>query len=208
MTSFPSDVQALIFDLGGVIIDLAVHKTVEAFSALSGLPHQTIKEAYLKHSQFFEYERGELSDTEFRNALRRIFSMTDVTDHQLDECWNAMLVGLPMEKLNLIDRLKQKYSVYVLSNTNNIHMECVHSRLLNGKQLDTYFHKCYYSHQLGMRKPEPEIFEHVLKDSVRTAAQAIFFDDNPQNVEAANKVGITAILIQHPDRIFDFTNRL
>lgn len=202
MNSIPSGTTAIIFDLGGVIVDLSVSKTIQAFSDLSGWPAHRIMDAYSKHQEFFAYERGELSDVEFRAMLRRIFSL-QVTDAQLDAAWNAMLLGVPLKKLELIEKLKSEVSVFVLSNTNNIHIQCVNSMFLNGRTLDDYFHKCYYSHEVGMRKPEIEIYRHVLQDAGLEPARTVFLDDNLENIQAASAVGIKAFHIAHPDYVFD-----
>lgn len=202
MTSLSSGISAIIFDLGGVIVDLSVARTVQAFSDLSGLPREDIIQAYLKYPDFFAYERGELNDVEFRAMLRRIFSL-QASDAQLDQCWNAMLVDLPLAKLQWVNKIKDRFAVYVLSNTNNIHMQYVNSVFLKGGTLNAYFHKCYYSHEVGMRKPEIEIYSHVLHDAGLVASKTVFLDDNLENIQAANRVGIEAIHITHPDRIYD-----
>jgi putative hydrolase of the HAD superfamily len=159
-------------------------------------------EAYVKHPEFFAYERGELNDVEFRSMLRRIFSL-QATDIQIDEAWNAMLLGVPAKKLELVKKLKNRFSVYVLSNTNNIHIQYVNEKLLNGQSLDAHFYKCYYSHAVGLRKPEPEIYRHVLEDAGLNAATTIFLDDNIENIQAAHALGIQTIHITHPDQVYD-----
>ena len=93
--------------------------------------------------------------------------------------------------------------MYVLSNTNNIHMQYVNRVFLGGQTLDGHFHKCYYSHEVGMRKPEPEIYKHVLQDAGLMASETIFLDDNVENLDAAKLLGIQTKHITHPDEVYD-----
>lgn len=164
MTFIPSQTKVIIFDLGGVLVHLSVAKTIQALAKLSGTSPQEIQEAYVKYPVFFSYERGEISDMEFRTQLRKEFSF-EATDEEIDQSWNAMLLDLPHDKLQLVEKLKGKFTVFVLSNTNNIHIQYLNNIFLKGEVLDTYFNKCYYSHEVGMRKPEPEIYQHVLRDA-------------------------------------------
>jgi glucose-1-phosphatase len=205
MFNLSNQVNAIVFDLGGVIVDLAVGKTIQSFSNLSGLAAAQIREAYLKYPGFFAYEKGEMSDDEFRQMLRSIFSL-QVSDEELDASWNAMLVDLPMKKLQWLNRLKDKVQVYALSNTNNIHITYVNEVMLKGGVLDTYFHKCYYSHQVNMRKPDNEIYHHVLHDAGLKPETTLFLDDNPHNIQAAQRLGIQARLVNHPDEVYALLN--
>jgi len=202
MTSLRLPVSAIIFDLGGVLVDLSVSRTLHAFSRLSGLHSDVIAEANQKYPEFFAYERGEAGDSEFRSMLRRIFSL-QATDAELDQCWNAMLIGLPASKLKLVQTLKSRFKVFVLSNTNNIHIQYINTMFLNGESLDSHFHKCFYSHEVGMRKPESEIYTHVLEDADLKAEQTLFLDDNIENIKAASLLGIQTIHVERPESLFD-----
>jgi len=203
--------QNLIFDLGGVIIDLSVDNTIQAICKLSGFTPQQVRLTYQKNPEFFEYERGEISDSEFRSALQRIFSFAS-SDKEIDTAWNAMLVDLPIAKLQLLDNLKQRFSVAVLSNTNNIHLSFVNQHMLpqvsSASSLNNYFHIHYYSHLVGKRKPEPGIFTQVLDENNFNPEQTLFFDDNKENIEAASALGIQTFLVEHPDRVLDYFRKL
>lgn len=200
-------VNTVIFDLGGVIVDLAVDKTIQAFSKLSGLSSSEIKNAYHAHPGFYAYEKGLISDADFRQVLRELFSLT-VTDAQLDLAWNAMLVDLPSRKLQWLANLKSKLQVFALSNTNNIHITYVNEVMLKGTSLDTYFHRCYYSHHVNMRKPDFEIYEHVLNHAGLVPEETLFLDDNPDNIMAAKSLGIHAVQVNHPDEVYTILNGL
>lgn len=201
----------LIFDLGGVIIDLSVERTIRSICDLSGAKPDQVQHAYRTHTEFYAYERGEITDAEFRQALQRIFSFS-APDEQIDSAWNAMLVHLPVAKLQLLDRLKKEFSVAVLSNTNNIHLSFVNQSMLpqtgTFSSLNDYFHVHYYSHLVGKRKPEAQIFTQVLDENNYVPEQTLFLDDNKENIEAAAALGIKTFLVEHPDCVLDYFRKL
>jgi HAD superfamily hydrolase (TIGR01509 family) len=200
----PTGIKNIIFDLGGVIINLAVEKTHQAFATLSGLPLEEIKSRVHHGAYFHEYEKGLITDAEFRSHLRESLNLT-VTDSEIDAAWNAMLLDISIERIQLLEKLKKTYSIYLLSNTNNIHLQCFSNIVeqLTGKaQIDYYFHNAYYSHLLKLSKPDIAIYEHVLAQNNLLAAETIFLDDNKDNLAGANKVGIQTFHVQHPDQIF------
>lgn len=203
------EIKNLIFDLGGVIIDLSIDHTIEAFSLLSGIDKKKATELY--NSPGFEiYEMGLMDDIEFRDYVRSIFSVQS-TAAEIDSCWTAMLRGLPVPKLHLLERLKLKYNVYLLSNTNSIHLEYINTVMLPGvvpgaDSLDEYFHKAYYSHLMKKRKPNADIFEQVLLENNLAGNETLFLDDNPGNIEGANLVGIKTVHVVTPDLILDYFN--
>ncbi len=202
MTSLPAGIASIIFDLGGVIIDLATEKTAKAFATLAGISESDVFQAHLLNAGFTAFEKGEMGSNEFRDAIRTIFSIT-ATDYEIDACWNAMLVGLPAKKLILLEKLRAHFKTFLLSNTNAIHLSYIEAVMLNGRVLDTFFHKTYCSHKVGMRKPDPIIYKHILEQNNLAAEQTIFLDDNKENIEAAKLLGIQTIHIANPDRAFD-----
>jgi putative hydrolase of the HAD superfamily len=201
MTTIPLGISTIIFDLGGVIVDLDVTKTVEAFAELSGMSHSAITGLYSRHPEFLQYERGELTDAAFRTMLRNVFAL-DVSDTALDAAWNAMIRNVPKRKLELAAALMKDFQVLVLSNTNGIHIRYV-NEMISGAPFETHFHKCYYSHEVGMRKPEPRIYEHVLHDAGIQPGTAFFLDDNEQNIMAARALGIHAFHVHDPQQVYE-----
>jgi len=201
-------IKNLIFDLGGVILDLSVDKTMQQFAALSGLKKEKVNEIYTSIPGFEEYERGLMNDADFRNFVRDVFSVNS-TDEQIDVCWNAMLLGFSLSKLALIERLKKDFSVYLLSNTNNIHLNYINQIMLpgiidNGNSLDSYFHRAYYSHIMKKRKPNADIFEQVLMENSLKADETLFLDDNLPNIEGAKQLGIRTVHVNTPDLILNY----
>src|SRR5882762_5500940 len=116
------EIENVIFDLGGVILDLEVSKTMDAFGKLAGVPASVIRESVTKSPFFNDYEKGLLTDAEFRNRIRELLKK-EVTDWQIDKAWNAMLGALPRARLTLLEELGKKHGLYLLSNTNNIHLQ-------------------------------------------------------------------------------------
>lgn len=197
-------IKNIIFDLGGVIINLAVTKTHQAFASLSGLTLEEINAIVHQGTFFNDYEKGLITDAEFRNHLRKSLKL-NLDDAQLDQAWNAMLLDIPIERIQLLERLKGDYNLYLLSNTNNIHLQCFNqqvNQLTGFLALDQYFHRAYYSHLMKMRKPDVEIYEHVLQSNDLLPHETIFLDDNKDNLAGANKAGIQTFHVQHPDQIF------
>lgn len=200
-------IKNLIFDLGGVIIDLSIDHTIQAFAALSGIEKKKVSELY--GSPGFEvYEKGMMDDTEFRDYVREVFSV-NAQASEIDACWLAMLRGLPLRKLQLLERLKLQYNVFLLSNTNNIHLEYINNVMLPGVvpgsySLDAYFHKAYYSHIMKKRKPNADIFLQVLEENNLQGSETLFLDDNLGNLEGANGVGIKTFHVVTPDLILEY----
>jgi glucose-1-phosphatase len=194
-------IRNLIFDLGGVLLDLHIPKTHEALSRLAGLKAADMAEK-IKHTALFDdYERGAFPDNEFRNNLRMMFHINS-SDLEIDQAWNAMLGGIPMERLALLTRLRTKYKIYLLSNTNEIHRLHFEAELNNaGKSLSSYFDALYYSHLLKMRKPEPEIFRHVIRQNKLEPNLTLFLDDNLNNLAGAAETGLRTFHVQSPEEM-------
>lgn len=200
-------IKNIIFDLGGVILDLSVDTTLQAFADLANINKVEVQRIFMAAPGFELYEKGAMTDHEFRSFVRQIYSV-NATDEQLDACWNAMLLGLPMVKLQLLTRLMKSYNVVLLSNTNNIHLTYINSNILPAvakvNSLDSFFHQSYYSHLMGMRKPDAEIFERVIDENKFVAAETLFFDDNIQNIAGAASIGIQTVHVSTPDLILDY----
>lgn len=200
-------VKNLIFDLGGVILDLSVDHTLTSFAGLSGMEKQKVHELYYSTPGFLEYEKGQMDDTTFRNFIRETYCLS-CGDAEIDQCWNAMLRGIPAARLDLLTRLQKEFRVFLLSNTNAIHIRHINEVMLpkgNGNaSLDTYFHKAYYSHRMGKRKPDADIFEQVIEENRLIPEETLFLDDYTINIEGARSVGIKTVHVTSPDLILDY----
>lgn len=200
-------IKNLIFDLGGVILDLSVEHTLQAFTSLSKFDRNQVLEIFASTSDFEVYEKGGMSDAEFRQFIRRVYS-SEASDIEIDACWNAMLRGIPVRKLELLKKLMTRYQVILLSNTNNIHLSYINQVILPAvsgeNSLDPYFHRTYYSHLMQKRKPDAEIFEQVLQENNLVPEQTLFLDDNELNVKGANALGIKTVHVTTPDLILEY----
>ncbi|WKV10759.1 HAD family hydrolase [Marivirga harenae] len=190
-------IKTIIFDLGGVIINLYVEKTISAFSNLSGLSEKEVERAYLSAEIFRRYEKGLIADAEFLQSLRDEFSLT-ASDDDIVIAWNAMLGEIPADRIESIKSLLQNHKCIVLSNTNAIHEQAFHKILSNSYQyhhLNELFHEVYFSHELNQRKPDLEIYENVLKQTETEANQVLFMDDGQANLDSASSLGIHTLHI-------------
>jgi putative hydrolase of the HAD superfamily len=200
-----STFDTIIFDLGGVVINLDYQKTTRAFEAL-GL--ENFGEMYSQATQsglFDDFEKGKSSVPYFLNKLID-FLPTGTTANQVVEAWNAMILDFPKENLTLLEELKSSHRTFLLSNTNEIHIQKVHQHLQlvsPHKTLDPYFEKVYFSSDVKMRKPDEEIFEFVLKENNLNPATTLFIDDTEQHILGAKKLGIQTYHIRKGEGICD-----
>jgi len=188
-----SHIKNIVFDLGGVIIDLDFAGALNAFSNLSGLPVEEVKNRTKGFMLFTEYEKGQISSDGFRDQIRQILQIQS-TDDQIDQAWNALLGGIPKERVELLQFLKPKFNTFALSNTNEIHVREFSSIVSQSMgSVDSFmelFHEVYFSHEMKMRKPDAEIYETVLNGQDLLASETLFIDDNRQNIESAANLGI------------------
>jgi putative hydrolase of the HAD superfamily len=200
-----NSIRNLIFDLGGVILDLSVESTLDEFSRISGFPKDKVKQIFSTSPEFNVYEKGGMNDLQFRAFISQTYA-PHATDEQIDKAWNTMLKGLPTIKLDLLTSLKNYYRLFLLSNTNGIHLDYINRNLLpsSAKSLDDYFHVAYYSHRMLKRKPDAEIYEQVLAENNLKASETLFLDDNLSNIEAAKALGIQTVHVTHPDLILEY----
>lgn len=184
----------IIFDLGGVVLNIDYFLAVKAFKNL-GLGDFDTFFSQAQQKQLFDlYEKGEISSVDFRNELR-IYCNPALAglDTAIDKAWNSMLLDLPQKRLDLLMRLKQKHRTFLLSNTNEIHIDYFNAYLQNNfhiPDLSGYFEKMYLSYKVGMRKPDVEIFELVLSENKLDPKETLFIDDSIQHVESAKTLGI------------------
>ncbi|MEM7768990.1 MAG: HAD family phosphatase [Cyanobacteria bacterium P01_E01_bin.6] len=190
-------IEAIIFDLGGVIINIDYDRTIEKFSTLSRL---NFAETYTQHRQnalFDQFETGRISADVFRQGLRQLLQV-DFSDHDFDDAWNAMLLDIPSSRIDRLEALGRQNRIFLLSNTNEIHkqafdqivQESFGSRITNLAQL---FEKVYYSHLVGDRKPNASIFERVLSDNHLNPETTLFIDDTLGHIEGAKRVGLQTL---------------
>ena len=196
-------VKNIIFDLGGVIIDIDFHESIKAYSEISTLSTQEVLKRADSSSIFIEYEKGLISDEEFRMGIRLLLDC-NVSDNTIDNAWNALLLNIPSHRWDWLGKAKQSYNTYILSNTNATHIRRFHEivdRSIGADEFYGLFDKVYYSSDIKMRKPDQEIFEYVLDQNNLSPEETLFIDDNEENIAAAKNVGIQVfhVLQNKPD---------
>lgn len=188
-----SSLKNIIFDLGGVIVNLNESATVKAFGAnISTFFEPKLNPEFVTIAHKFEC--GKISASDFRNEVRKIFKL-DISDYKFNNAWNAMIVGVPESRNTFLKNLKKDYHIFALSNTNEIHYDCFSNKPYWKPEL---FEKTYFSQKIAVRKPNPEIFELVLNENNLHAEETLFLDDNKDNCLAAEKLGIKTIHVVKP----------
>ncbi len=191
-------VKQIIFDLGGVLLNLDYSLTENAFIA-AGVRNFPELYSQLQQSDLFDrWETGRMTAEEFVAAMKAA-SETPLTTEQVLGAWNAMLLDFPIRRLQILQQLRNYYDLFLLSNTNEIHEETFNNTLMQAHgipNIGVFFDKVYMSHRVGLRKPMPEIFMRVLEDNGLQAGQTLFIDDSPQHIKTANELGIQTIYLQ------------
>lgn len=198
-----SGIKNIIFDLGGVIINLDYNRTRNAFIELGLTGFDAIYSQAQQGGFFDSFDTGRLSPEEFRTEIRKHLKQ-EISDNQIDHAWDAMLLDVPSEKLQLLSRLKTKYRTFLLSNTNVIHVNNFSNylqRTYGHSDFTPYFEKWYYSCNIGMRKPDAEIFEFVLNENGLRAEETFFIDDSIQHIEGATRCGLQTIHHQQSESL-------
>ncbi len=189
-------ISAIIFDLGGVLIDLDQNKTIRAFKRL-GLTLEDLNE---ESTIFTDFETGKITSDDFRHALKSSLK-GNITETQIDNAWNAMLLDIVEERFVMLESLKHNYKIYLLSNTNSIHIESIKKYIdvhFGWDRWCNLFNAQFLSYEIGLRKPHVSIYEFVLKHINLTAQEVLFIDDNITNLNAAKAIGIHTMKALQP----------
>ncbi|WP_455497805.1 HAD family hydrolase [Coprobacter sp.] len=197
-------IKTIIFDLGGVLMDLNKQRCINAFKHLGFTDIQEYLGEYEQKGMFMDLEDGTISAPEFRDKIRNHIGKP-VTDQQIDDAFNLFLVGIPDYKLTMLLELRKKYQVFMLSNTNPVMFEGRIPELfkMQGGSISDYFDKFYLSYQLGATKPKPIVFEKIIADAKILPEETLFLDDSRRNIEAARTLGFKIYLTAPQE---DFTS--
>ena len=187
------DKNAIIFDLGGVLINLNFKATDEAFEKLG---MKDVQKFYRERKQdlFNKLETGEIPTSYFIEEVSKELQ-NGTTAEEVTEAWNAMLLDVPIGRPEILKSLRPKYKIFLLSNTNAIHVERVLENWLKGSSIspEEVFDKVYYSNEIGMRKPNACIFEHVISEHDLDIKKTLFIDDTLEHINAARELGIESL---------------
>lgn len=193
-----TDYQAVIFDLGGVILNIDYHATVQAFENL-GIQDFNQQFSQLKQTSLFDdYETGRISSDVFIKQLK-ILLPKNTTEEAIIHAWNAILKDLPPHRLQVLNAVNNQLPTFLLSNTNDLHIKQFNHYLDENFQipdLSAFFNRLYLSYEVGMRKPDAEIFEHLLTQEKLKPEKTLFIDDTIIHIETANSLGIQTYHLQ------------
>jgi len=196
------NIKNILFDIGGVIINLDYELTLKAFTDL-GVPPLN-KEVY-ENSLFTKYEMGLISSVDFRKGVCQKYGINP-SDIEFDKAWNAMLLDIPPERLQFIQKLSQTHRTFILSNTNEIHKIAFEAQIQEVspfQSLDEITEKAYYSHEIHDRKPNQSIFQRVLDESNLIPEETLYLEDTLVHIESAEALGIQTIHLQPPLTMLD-----
>ncbi len=209
MLEFNPQIKTIVFDLGNVIIDLDIDRTwLSLKHHLGDNFFEKIKEIYPNGDVFIDFEIGVISEKTFFETLRAA-SEHPLSIRTLMEAWNAMLLTINPERFKMLTRLKEKYTIFLLSNTNETHVNFVDGYLqtvfgFSIKEFDArYFNRVYYSHLIHLRKPNINIYDFVINDAKISASETLFIDDNADNIKGVIKAGWHGYLHRIGDEIVD-----
>lgn len=198
-------IKNIIFDLGGIFLNIDFSKTEKAFIDL-GVPN--FNDLYTQHhsSDLFELlEMGKISPDEFHNAFVEETGI-HLSYEQLKMAWSALLQDFPIERLHWLKEIGTRYKIFLFSNTNKIHYDAftVSFREETGfDDFNKFFIKAYYSHEIGLRKPYPEAFLYILNEQNLKPGETLFIDDTYSNIEGAKKVGLQTIYLEQPKTVLN-----
>ena len=199
----------IVFDFGGVILNLDISATLKAFEALGIKEIANSTGHYYKDPVFNEYEIGAVSDQKFRDVIKTLSDQI-ISDEEINNAWTKMLLDIPKDRVDFILELKKKYRVFLLSNTNLIHQNQFEPYFLNLYKFpfSDLFERIYYSHLEGIRKPEAEAFTNVLTKSNLEASETLFVDDSLDNIKKAKELGIHTYHVQPGYKLNDILSVL
>ncbi len=191
-----SEITTLIFDFGGVIINLDLPQCISNLRKSGFTDVDRFLSNFGQKDFFLQYESGQIDTAEFRNQIRKN-AVNTLTDEAIDEAWCSFLCDIPETKIELLRTLRKKYRLLLLSNTNPLHIETSAAKALEpyNTTLDELFDKLYLSCEIGLTKPSVQIFEFLLKDAGVTPEECLFLDDGPKNIETAQKMGFETYLV-------------
>jgi glucose-1-phosphatase len=195
----PGDADALLFDLGRVIINIDFSKALACWAGHAGCAPSDIAARYAADAVYFDHERGKISDEVFFDNLRRLLGIA-ITDEQFLEGWNSIFAGEMEDISPLLARASQHFPLYAFSNTNRAH---VASFTKTYAEVLKHFREVYLSSTIGLRKPDAEAFDHVVDAIGVPASRIVFFDDLAENIEGARARGLKAVHVTSTRDIAD-----
>ena len=183
-------IKHIILDLGGVLLNVNYQKTIAAFKQLGVRNSERFYSKETQKTFFNLFECGKISENQFITTIQKKTNKASYS--KIVKAWNSMIIDLPKNRLEVIKKLKKNYLIFLLSNTNSIHIKAFKKSIGFKKwnEFNALFNKIYLSYEMGLRKPDLEIFNLVLKENKLKATNVLFVDDSIQHIKGAEKVGL------------------
>ncbi len=200
--------KTIIFDFGGVILDIDPQLTINHFEKLGMADSSRFLEQEFIDNVIRKFEKGILTPEAFRDKVREYAGM-DFTDQEIDDAWNALLFDIPAERIKVVEEVKKNYKILLLSNSNEIHYDLYIRDLqlrFGYREFDELFDKAYFSFDLHLLKPEKDIYEFVMYQHKLVPQETLLIDDRLDNIEAAASLGWKTYQLKAPQRIRDIFN--
>ncbi|MFI3267967.1 MAG: HAD family phosphatase [Rikenellaceae bacterium] len=199
------NINAIIFDLGNVLLDIDIQRSIDGFMNLNigGLKPEDVFPSPLKI--FKDYEMGKVSSMQFFDFFKREYDVKNVEEANFWAAWNVLLNDFDPQRIELLRKLGESYDLYVLSNTNAEHVRRFNEmfRKQYKQEFCSLFKRCFYSNEMKMRKPNAEIYLKVIQQTGIDPQKTLFIDDLEENVEAARKCGINGYCLKQNETILD-----
>ena len=198
-------IKNIIFDFGGVIYDIDYFKSVEEFNKLGAIDFEAMYSQANQVKLFEKLEIGELTNAEFRKELKLSLDPNTSTI-EIDNAWNALLIGFKKSRLDLLKRLSENYNIYLLSNSNTIHYKVFleeFQTITNLKSFDELFIKAHFSFDIKLRKPDRAAYQYVVDKHQLNPAESLFIDDSIQNIEPAQSLGLKTYFLKKGEDLMD-----
>lgn len=197
-------VKNLLFDLGGVIMNIRRQNAVDALIKIGMVDADSFLGNYVQQGPFLKLEEGAISESEFRDEIRVLIPV-DVTDEQIDDAFCHFLLGIPKYRLDALETLHKSYKIYMLSNTNSIMWNSVISDEFKkaGHDINYYFDGVVTSFEAKCVKPDAKIFNSVVENFNIKPEETIFFDDSQANIDAAAALGFKTAYVMPGTEFMD-----
>ena len=193
----PGDADALLFDLGRVVLDIDLSRTLHCWARHAGCEPTQLGQHFLGDELYHHHEKGEISDAAFFAGLRSSLGI-EISDAQFLEGWNAIFVGVIPGIHQLLARAAQHLPLYAFSNTNSPHIAYFSDQYAD---VLGHFRKIFLSSTIRLRKPDAAAYDHVVQAIGVPAERIVFFDDLVENIEGARQRGLKAVLVSSPDNV-------
>jgi FMN phosphatase YigB (HAD superfamily) len=198
-------IRNIIFDLGGIFMNIDYQRTEDAFIHLGVTHFPAMFTQHHANPLFADFETGKIPPETFYIRFRKAVGIP-LTDTQICDAWNAMLLDFPPERIDWLQQIGRRYRIFLFSNTNQVHYDAFLEQFRKDTglpELNGLFEKAYYSHELGLRKPHPASFLHILQEQGLAADETLFIDDTFKNIEGAKAAGLQTIHLLAPQTVLD-----